>query len=257
MKNKAKAFVRLVEIMDRLREECPWDKKQTIDSLRYLTIEEMYELSDAILDKNMDEIKKELGDLMLHIVFYSRIASEKKHFDITDVLNSISDKLIHRHPHIYGDVIANDVKQVKENWEKLKLKEGKNSVLEGVPKSLPAIVKAYRIQEKVRGIGFDWQNKNQVWNKVKEEIKEFQHEEKKNNPEKMEEEFGDVLFSLVNYSRFVNINPEDALEKTNKKFIRRFKYMEQKIKEDGFDLSKLSFEQMNRFWDMAKVACLK
>ena len=257
MKNKAKAFIRLVEIMDRLREECPWDKKQTIDSLRYLTIEEMYELSDAILDKNMDEIKKELGDLMLHIVFYSRIASEKKHFDITDVLNSISEKLIHRHPHIYGDVIANDVKQVKENWEKLKLKEGKNSVLEGVPKSLPAIVKAYRIQEKVRGIGFDWQNKNQVWNKVKEEIKEFQHEEKKNNPEKMEEEFGDVLFSLVNYSRFVNINPEDALEKTNKKFIRRFKYMEQKIKEDGFDLSKLSFEQMNRFWDMAKVACLK
>jgi XTP/dITP diphosphohydrolase len=257
MKNKAKAFVRLVEIMDRLREECPWDKKQTIDSLRYLTIEEMYELSDAILDKNMDEIKKELGDLMLHIVFYSRIASEKKHFDITDVLNSISEKLIHRHPHIYGDVIANDVKQVKENWEKLKLKEGKNSVLEGVPKSLPAIVKAYRIQEKVRGIGFDWENKNQVWDKFQEEIKEFQNEEKKNNAEKMEEEFGDVLFSLVNYSRFVNINPEDALEKTNKKFIRRFKYMEQKIKDDGFDLSKLSFEDMNRFWDMAKVACLK
>ena len=257
MKNKAKAFIRLVEIMDRLREECPWDKKQTIDSLRYLTIEEMYELSDAILDKNMDEIKKELGDLMLHIVFYSRIASEKKHFDITDVLNSISDKLIHRHPHIYGDVVANDVKQVKENWEKLKLKEGKNSVLEGVPKSLPAIVKAYRIQEKVRGIGFDWQNKNQVWDKVQEEIEEFQREEKKNDAEKMEEEFGDVLFSLVNYSRFVNVNPEDALEKTNKKFIIRFQFMEQKIKEDGLDLSKLSFEQMNNFWDMAKVACLK
>ena len=257
MKNKAKAFLRLVEIMDRLREECPWDKKQTIDSLRYLTIEEMYELSDAILDKNMDEIKKELGDLMLHIVFYSRIASEKKHFDITDVLNSISDKLIHRHPHIYGDVVANDVKQVKENWEKLKLKEGKNSVLEGVPKSLPAIVKAYRIQEKVRGIGFDWENKNQVWDKVQEEIKEFQNEEKRNNAEKMEEEFGDVLFSLVNYSRFVNVNPEDALEKTNKKFIIRFQFMEQKIKEDGLDLSKLSFEQMNNFWDMAKVACLK
>ena len=257
MKNKAKAFVRLVEIMDRLREECPWDKKQTIDSLRYLTIEEMYELSDAILDKNMDEIKKELGDLMLHIVFYSRIASEKKHFDITDVLNSISDKLIHRHPHIYGDVVANDVKQVKENWEKLKLKEGKKSVLEGVPKSLPAIVKAYRIQEKVRGIGFDWENKNQVWDKVQEEIEEFQREEKKNDTEKMEEEFGDVLFSLVNYSRFVNVNPEDALEKTNKKFIRRFQFMEQKIKEDGLDLSKLSFEQMNNFWDMAKVACLK
>ena len=257
MKIKAKAFIRLVEIMDRLREECPWDKKQTIDSLRYLTIEEMYELSDAILDKNMDEIKKELGDLMLHIVFYSRIASEKKHFDITDVLNSISDKLIHRHPHIYGDVVANDVKQVKENWEKLKLKEGKKSVLEGVPKSLPAIVKAYRIQEKVRGIGFDWQNKNQVWDKFQEEIEEFQREEKKNDSEKMEEEFGDVLFSLVNYSRFVNINPEDALEKTNKKFIRRFQFMEQKIKEDGLDLSKLSFEQMNTFWDMAKVASIK
>ena len=257
MKIKAKAFIRLVEIMDRLREECPWDKKQTIDSLRYLTIEEMYELSDAILDKNMDEIKKELGDLMLHIVFYSRIASEKKHFDITDVLDSISDKLIHRHPHIYGDVVANDVKQVKENWEKLKLKEGKKSVLEGVPKSLPAIVKAYRIQEKVRGIGFDWQNKNQVWDKFQEEIEEFQREEKKNDSAKMEEEFGDVLFSLVNYSRFVNINPEDALEKTNKKFIRRFQFMEQKIKEDGLDLSKLSFEQMNTFWDMAKVACIK
>lgn len=257
MKNKAKAFIRLVEIMDRLREECPWDKKQTIDSLRYLTIEEMYELSDAILDKNMDEIKKELGDLMLHIVFYSRIASEKKHFDITDVLDSISDKLIHRHPHIYGDVVVNDVKQVKENWEKLKLKEGKKSVLEGVPKSLPAIVKAYRIQEKVRGIGFDWQNKNQVWDKFQEEIEEFQREEKNNDSEKMEEEFGDVLFSLVNYSRFVNINPEDALEKTNKKFIRRFQFMEQKIKEDGLDLSKLSFEQMNTFWDMAKVACIK
>jgi len=257
MKNKAKAFIRLVEIMDRLREECPWDKKQTIDSLRYLTIEEMYELSDAILDKNMAEIKKELGDLMLHIVFYSRIASEKKHFDITDVLDSISDKLIHRHPHIYGDVVANDVKQVKENWEKLKLKEGKKSVLEGVPKSLPAIVKAYRIQEKVRGIGFDWQNKNQVWDKFQEEIEEFQREEEKNDTEKMEEEFGDVLFSLVNYSRFVNVNPEDALEKTNKKFIRRFQFMEQKIKEDGLDLSKLSFEQMNNLWDMAKVACLK
>jgi XTP/dITP diphosphohydrolase len=194
---------------------------------------------------------------MLHIVFYSRIASEKKHFDITDVLDSISDKLIHRHPHIYGDVVANDVKHVKENWEKLKLKEGKKSVLEGVPKSLPAIVKAYRIQEKVRGIGFDWQNKNQVWDKFQEEIEEFQREEKKNDAEKMEEEFGDVLFSLVNYSRFVNVNPEDALEKTNKKFIRRFQFMEQKIKEDGLDLSKLSFEQMNNFWDMAKVACLK
>jgi XTP/dITP diphosphohydrolase len=252
MKNKAKAFIRLVEIMDRLREECPWDKKQTIDSLRYLTIEEMYELSDAILDKNMDEIKKELGDLMLHIVFYSRIASEKKHFDITDVLDSISDKLIHRHPHIYGDVVANDVKQVKENWEKLKLQEGKKSVLEGVPKSLPAIVKAYRIQEKVRGIGFDWQNKNQVWDKVQEEIEEFQREEEKNDIEKMEEEFGDILFSLVNYSRFVNVNPEDALEKTNKRFIKRFQLLEKMIKKDEKDFSALSFEEMNNYWDKAK-----
>jgi XTP/dITP diphosphohydrolase len=212
----------------------------------------MYELSDAILDKNMDEIKKELGDLMLHIVFYSRIASEKKHFDITDVLNSISDKLIHRHPHIYGDVVANDVKQVKENWEKLKLQEGKNSVLEGVPKSLPAIVKAYRIQEKVRGIGFDWQNKNQVWDKVQEEIEEFQREEEKNDIEKMEEEFGDILFSLVNYSRFVNVNPEDALEKTNKRFIKRFQLLEKMIKKDEKDFSDLSFEEMNNYWNKAK-----
>jgi XTP/dITP diphosphohydrolase len=256
-KDQLAAFNRLLDIMDELREKCPWDKKQTLESLRHLTIEETYELADAILDNDLQEIKKELGDVLLHIVFYAKIGSEKNAFDIGDVANSISDKLIHRHPHIYGDVVANDVKQVKENWEKLKLKEGKKSVLEGVPKSLPAIVKAYRIQEKVRGIGFDWQNKNQVWDKFQEEIEEFQIEEKKNDSEKMEEEFGDVLFSLVNYSRFVNVNPEDALEKTNKKFIKRFQFMEQKIKEDGLDLSKLSFEQMNTFWDMAKVACLK
>lgn len=252
MKKKATAFIRLVEIMDRLREECPWDKKQTMDSLRYLTIEEMYELSDAILDKDMDEVKKELGDLLLHIVFYSRIASEKNYFDIADVLDGISDKLIHRHPHIYGDVKVTDEKQVKENWEKLKLKEGKDSVLEGVPKSLPAIVKAFRIQEKVRGIGFDWDNKKQVWGKVKEEIKELKVEELKNNHDRIEAEFGDVLFSLVNYSRFIDVNPEDALERTNKRFIKRFQIMEDKIKNDGKNLSEMSFEEMDSYWDWAK-----
>ena len=251
MQERAEAFIRLIEIMDKLRVECPWDKKQTIASLRYLTIEEVYELSDAILDENFEEIKKELGDLLLHIVFYSRIASEKKAFDISDVLNTISDKLIHRHPHIYSDVKVKDEKEVKVNWEKLKLKEGKKSVLEGVPKSLPAIVKAYRIQEKVRGIGFDWQNKNQVWNKVLEEIQELKIEEKKSS-NKIEDEFGDVLFSLVNYSRFISVNPEDALEKTNKKFIKRFQFLEEKIKNDGRELSDLSFDEMNEYWDAAK-----
>ena len=251
MQERAEAFIRLIEIMDKLRVECPWDKKQTIASLRYLTIEEVYELSDAILDENFEEIKKELGDLLLHIVFYSRIASEKKAFDISDVLNTISDKLVHRHPHIYSDVKVKDEKEVKVNWEKLKLKEGKKSVLEGVPKSLPAIVKAYRIQEKVRGIGFDWQNKNQVWDKVIEEIKELKFEEKKSS-NKIEDEFGDVLFSLVNYSRFISVNPEDALEKTNKKFIKRFQFLEEKIKNDGKELSDLSFDEMNEYWDTAK-----
>jgi len=251
MKQKADAFIRLVEIMDRLRVECPWDKKQTISSLRYLTIEEVYELSDAILDKDFEEIKKELGDLLLHIVFYSRIASEENKFDIADVLNTISDKLIHRHPHIYSDVKVKDEKEVKENWEKLKLKEGKNSVLEGVPKSLPAVVKAYRIQEKVRGIGFDWENKQQVWEKVLEEMKEFSYEEEvKSN--KIEDEFGDLLFALINYSRFININPEDALEKTNKRFIKRFQLLEKMIKNDKKDFSDLSFEEMNNYWDKAK-----
>jgi XTP/dITP diphosphohydrolase len=251
MKEKAKAFIRLVEIMDRLREECPWDQKQTINSLRYLTIEEVYELSDAILDGNFEEIKKELGDLLLHVIFYSRIASEKKVFDITDVLNTISDKLIHRHPHIYGDVKVKDEKEVKENWEKLKLKEGKNSVLEGVPKSLPAVVKAYRIQEKVRGIGFDWENKGQVWDKVLEEIQELKNEEN-NNTDRIEDEFGDVLFAFINYSRFINVNPEDALEKTNKRFIKRFQFLEKKIKEEARELSDLTFDEMNAYWDLAK-----
>jgi len=255
MKEKAKAFVRLVEIMDRLREECPWDQKQTINSLRYLTIEEVYELSDAILDEDFQEIKKELGDLLLHIVFYSRIASEKQEFDITDVLNNISDKLIYRHPHIYGDVKVKDEKDVKLNWENLKLKEGKSSVLEGVPKSLPAVVKAYRIQEKVRGIGFDWENKGQVWDKVLEEIKELKGEENNKDSKRIEDEFGDVLFALVNYSRFINVNPEDALEKTNKRFIKRFQFLEKQITYDGKKLSDLTFEEMNSYWDLAKKNC--
>ena len=251
MKEKEKAFIRLVEIMDKLREECPWDKKQTISSLRYLTIEEVYELSDAILDEDFEEIKKELGDLLLHIVFYSRIASEKNKFDISDVLNTISDKLIHRHPHIYGNIKVKDEKDVKENWEKLKLKEGKNSVLEGVPKSLPAVVKAYRIQEKVRGIGFDWQNKEQVWDKVLEEIQELKDEEI-NKSDRIEDEFGDLLFALINYSRFININPEDALEKTNKRFIKRFQILESMVKNQEKEFSDLSFEEMNLFWEKAK-----
>ena len=251
MKEKEKAFIRLVEIMDKLREECPWDKKQTISSLRYLTIEEVYELSDAILDEDFEEIKKELGDLLLHIVFYSRIASEKNKFDISDVLNTISDKLIHRHPHIYANVKVKDEKDVKENWEKLKLEEGKNSVLEGVPKSLPAVVKAYRIQEKVRGIGFDWQNKEQVWDKVLEEIQELKDEEISKS-ERIEDEFGDLLFALINYSRFININPEDALEKTNKRFIKRFQILESMVKNQEKEFSDLSFEEMNLFWEKAK-----
>ena len=238
--------------MDELREKCPWDKKQTMDSLRYLTIEELYELSDAILDKDTDEIKKELGDILLHIVFYSRIASETNDFDITDVINSVCDKLIHRHPHIYGDVDVKDEVEVKKNWEKLKLKEGKKSVLEGVPKSLPAIVKSFRIQEKVRGIGFDWDNKNQVWEKVVEEIEELKIEIKNGNQDRIESEFGDVLFALTNYARFVNVNPEDALERTNKRFIKRFQIMENIISAEGLSLSDMSLSEMDIFWDKAK-----
>ena len=252
MNKKSKAFVRLLTIMDELRERCPWDKKQTMDSLRYLTIEELYELSDAILDKDTDEIKKELGDVLLHIVFYSRIASETNDFDITDVINSVCDKLIHRHPHIYGDVDVKDEVEVKKNWEKLKLKEGKKSVLEGVPKSLPAIVKSFRIQEKVRGIGFDWDNKNQVWEKVVEEIEELKIEIKNGNQDRIESEFGDVLFALTNYARFVNVNPEDALERTNKRFIKRFQIMENMISAEGLSLSDMSLSEMDVFWDKAK-----
>ncbi len=257
MKNKKEAFSRLLEIMDMLRQQCPWDKKQTMESLRYLTIEEVYELSDAILDKDMDEIKKELGDILLHVVFYARIASETNDFDISDVIHSVCDKLIHRHPHIYGDVRVSNEEEVKENWEKLKLKEGNKSVLEGVPKSLPAIVKAFRIQEKVRGVGFDWENKKQVWEKVLEEIEELKEEVQKGDQDKIESEFGDVLFALTNYSRFINVNPEDALEKTNKRFIQRFKIMEQLIKNKNLQMEKMSLVELDKFWERAKKLYIK
>ena len=252
MENKTKAFARLLTIMDELREKCPWDQKQTYDSLRYLTIEEMYELSDAILDKDMQGIKKELGDVLLHIVFYARIASETNDFDIADVIHSVCDKLVYRHPHVYGDVKVTDEKEVKANWEKLKLKEGNKSVLEGVPKSLPAIVKAFRIQEKVRGIGFDWDDQSQVWEKVLEEIEELKVEIKKGDNDRIESEFGDVLFALTNYARFINVNPEDALERTNKRFIKRFQIMEKMIDKEGLDLSDMKLSEMDVFWEKAK-----
>ncbi|HEY8404346.1 MAG TPA: nucleoside triphosphate pyrophosphohydrolase [Flavobacteriales bacterium] len=253
MEQKKDAFERLLNIMDELREQCPWDKKQTLESLRHLTIEEVYELGDAILDNNMDEIKKELGDVMLHMVFYARIASETQHFDIADVLNGICEKLISRHPHIYGDVTVKDEEEVKSNWEKLKLKEGKKSVLEGVPRSLPAMVKAQRIQDKARGVGFDWDNEHQVWDKVQEELAEFKAEaDKSDNQEKIEDEFGDVLFSLINYARFKGINPEDALERTNKKFIKRFQYLETESKKDGKVLGQMTLEEMDEYWNRAK-----
>ena len=247
-----KSFGRLLKIMDELREQCPWDKKQTMDSLRYLTIEEMYELSDAILDKDRNEIKNELGDLLLHIVFYARIASETNDFDMEDVINGLCEKLIFRHPHIYGDVKVKDEKEVKKNWEKLKLKEGKKSVLEGVPKSLPAMVKSYRIQEKVKGVGFDWDNKSQIWEKVLEEIQELKVEVENRNTDRIESEFGDVLFALINYARFININPVDALERTNKRFVKRFQIMETKLKKEGKDLSAMNLEEMEKYWQWAK-----
>lgn len=250
--NQLQAFNRLLDIMDDLRKKCPWDKKQTLQSLRHLTIEETYELGDAILDNDLPEIKKELGDLLLHIVFYAKIGSETNAFDIADVANSICDKLIDRHPHIYGDVLVEDEEEVKRNWEKLKLKEGRKSVLEGVPKSLPALVKASRIQDKVKGVGFDWEESHQVWDKVQEELEELQVEVKAGNQDKMEAEFGDVLFSLINYARFLKINPEDALERTNKKFIKRFMYLESKATELGKDLSNMSLAEMDVFWEEAK-----
>jgi len=251
------AFDRLLTIMNTLREQCPWDQKQTMESLRHLTIEETYELSDAILEGDVQEIRKELGDLMLHLVFYARIASETQQFTITEVLNGICDKLISRHPHIYGDITVKDEAEVKRNWEQLKLKEGNKSVLGGVPSSLPALIKASRIQEKARGVGFDWEEKSQVWEKVEEEMQEFKNEfnatsTEKIDLEKAEGEFGDLLFSLINYARFIHINPEDALEKTNKKFIKRFQYLESKAQELGKNLKEMSLEEMDVFWNEAK-----
>jgi len=246
------AFDRLLTIMDDLREKCPWDKKQTLQSLRHLTIEETYELGDAILDNDLNEVKKELGDLLLHIVFYAKIGSETSDFDIADVCNEISDKLIHRHPHIYSDVVVKDEEEVKQNWEKLKLKEGKKSVLEGVPKSLPALVKASRIQDKVKGVGFDWEEPHQVWDKVQEELLELQVEVAAGNQDTIEAEFGDVLFSMINYARFLNVNPEDALERTNKKFIKRFQYLESKAVELGKSLMDMTLAEMDIFWEEAK-----
>ena len=250
--DQLKAFDRLLTIMDELREGCPWDKKQTMESLRHLTIEETYELGDAILDKDLQEIKKELGDVLLHIVFYSRIGSETNDFDIADVCNGICDKLINRHPHIYSDVKVENEEDVKRNWENLKLKEGNKSVLEGVPISLPALVKANRIQEKVAGVGFDWEEPNQVWEKVEEELSEFKTEVASGNQDAMESEFGDVLFSMVNYARFLNINPENALERTNKKFSKRFQYLEEKAKSINKPLKDMTLAEMDVFWEEAK-----
>jgi len=238
--------------MDDLREKCPWDQKQTFESLRHLTIEETYELADAILENDLPEIKKELGDVLLHIIFYAKIASEKKAFDIGDVATAISEKLIHRHPHIYGNIKVNNEEDVKRNWEQLKLKEGKKSVLEGVPQSLPAVIKASRIQEKVAGIGFDWEQPEQVWDKVQEELSELNEEIKAGNSENIEKEFGDVLFSMINYARFINVNPENALEKTNKKFINRFQYLERESKKEGKNLADMSLAEMDIYWEKSK-----
>ena len=253
MDRRLEQFERLLNIMDDLREKCPWDKKQTLESLRHLTIEETYELADAILDNDLEEVKKELGDILLHIVFYAKIGSEKKAFDIGDVAEGICEKLINRHPHIYGDVEVADEEEVKRNWEKLKLKECKTSVLEGVPKSLPAMIKATRIQEKARGVGFDWDNQEQVWDKVKEELGELKVEIDKGAEHKaIEDEFGDVLFSMINYARFVDVDPEMALERTNKKFIQRFQYLESQSKKDGKDLSEMTLVEMDEYWNAAK-----
>ncbi len=246
------AFDRLLTIMDELRAQCPWDKKQTMQSLRHLTIEETYELGDAILDNDLDEVKKELGDLLLHIVFYAKIGSETNAFDIADVAHDICEKLIHRHPHIYGDVKVQNEEEVKQNWENIKLKEGKKSVLEGVPSSLPALVKANRIQDKVAGVGFDWEEPQQVFEKVQEELAELQHEVKVGNTKEIESEFGDVLFSMINYARFLDVNPENALERTNKKFIKRFQYLENQAKSTGKSLRDMTLDEMQLFWEEAK-----
>jgi len=253
MDEKLKAFERLLTIMDELREQCPWDRKQTMETLRHLSIEEMYELSDAIIDGDLEEVRKELGDLMLHLVFYSKIGDEKGAFDVADVLNGVCDKLISRHPHIYGDVKVRDEEEVKANWEKLKLKEGNKSVLEGVPRSLPSLVKAGRIQDKARGVGFDWDNAEQVWEKVNEELGELR-EEVARNSDRMEAEFGDVLFSMINYARFLGVNPDDALERTNRKFIKRFQFLERESARDGKQLGEMTLAEMDVYWNRSKAS---
>jgi XTP/dITP diphosphohydrolase len=252
--NQLQAINRLLDIMDDLRAQCPWDQKQTFETLRHLTIEETYELGDAVLDHDLDEIKKELGDLLLHIVFYAKIGSEQNAFDMADIANAISDKLVIRHPHIYGDIKVQNADDVAQNWEQIKLKEGKKSVLEGVPKSLPALVKALRIQDKVAGIGFDWENKDQVWEKVQEELTELQVEVNNDNQERKESEFGDVLFALINYARFIHVNPENALENTNKKFIKRFQLMEINIKKDGKKIHEMNLKELDEYWNTTKVS---
>ena len=246
------AFERLLNIMDDLRAKCPWDKKQTMESLRHLTIEETYELGDAILNNDLQEVKKELGDLLLHIVFYAKIGSETNSFNIADVANGVCEKLIERHPHSYGDVQVNNEEDVKRNWEKIKLKEGNKSVLGGVPKSLPALVKATRIQDKAAGVGFDWDNIDDVFAKIKEEIDELHAEVKAQKQSNIESEFGDVLFSLINYARFLKVNPEDALERTNRKFIARFQYLEEKATAQGKSLKDMTLQEMETYWQEAK-----
>lgn len=254
MKKELEAFDRLLTIMNELREKCPWDKKQTIESLRTLTIEETFELADAIIENDMKDLKKELGDILLHIVFYALIANEKKEFDITDVINGINEKLVHRHPHVFGDVKVKDHREVEENWEDIKLKEkdSKKSVLSGVPNSLPALVKANRIQQKVRGVGFDWDERTQIWDKVKEELSELEHEVEKADQQKIESEFGDLLFSIINAARLYDIDPEIALERTNKKFIKRFKYLEEQTINKGLSLKSMTLDEMNFYWEKAK-----
>ncbi|HMT30638.1 MAG TPA: nucleoside triphosphate pyrophosphohydrolase [Bacteroidia bacterium] len=253
MDERLKAFERLLNIMDDLRAKCPWDKEQTMETLRHLTIEEVYELGDSILAGDLEEVKKELGDILLHIVFYAKIGSETNAFNITDVINQVCDKLIHRHPHIYGEVKVSGAAEVSQNWEQLKLKEGKKSVLEGVPVSLPSLIKSMRIQDKARSAGFDWEEKEQVLDKVEEELKELRVELKKGNTNKIENEFGDLLFSLVNYSRFINVNPEEALERTNRKFISRFVYLENAARDHGKKLTEMSLTEMDVFWNEAKA----
>ncbi len=254
LEDKEKAFARLLDIMDELREKCPWDKKQTFESLRPNTIEETYELCDAIMKKDMNDIRKELGDVLLHVVFYSKLASETNTFDIADVCNSLCEKLIFRHPHVFGDGAAKTAGEVEQTWEQIKRKEkdGNKSVLSGVPEALPALIKAYRIQDKARNVGFDWEDRSQVWNKVYEEIEEWKTEIEKGDKEKMEEEFGDVLFSLINTARLYKINPENALEKTNRKFIRRFNYLEEHTLKEGKELKNMTLEEMDEYWDEAK-----